>query len=67
MNNLFSVIQKEIESDILQKEIVIPIPQLLEWSIVHPTTEKIIVLIYRFETKSENGQYKYTFSGASIK
>lgn len=61
MNTLFEVIRPSIEADVLTREIVIPIPKLLD------ENPSIIVLIYRFSMKAENDKYVYTFSGASIR
>ena len=61
MNTLFEVIRPSIEADVLAREIVIPIPKLLD------ENPQIIVLIYRFYMKAENDKYVYTFSGAQIR
>ena len=66
--NIFSVIQREIEADVLGLEYLIPITQIVDWPVVEPQSKepKIIVLVYRFAFK-RTGKYVYTFSGASIR
>ena len=64
---LFSVIQREIEADVLNKEYVIPITQIVDWPVESQSEKpKIIVLVYRFAFK-RGDRYVYAFQGAQIR